>query len=104
VAFLARSVEDGLDAAPVGLGLDERTALQVGPDGIGEVFGAGAVHVVVPSDPPQRCAPGEPLEFSGLVRAAVRAGGTLDPSSGITDAATAPLGVRNGVLHPEDPY
>ena len=106
--FLARALQDGLHTAPVGLGLDERTALLVrmGGDGgaVGEVFGEGAVHVVVPSEVPERCEAGAPLEFSGLTTTALRAGGQVQLPSGATDGTAVPLSVQGGVVSPADPY
>ncbi|MCA9516877.1 MAG: hypothetical protein KC635_18170, partial [Myxococcales bacterium] len=67
VAFVARLATDGGGGAtPVGLGLDEETALVIGPDGAGRVMGEGAVRVVTAPAAPEVCAPGEALGWSAV--------------------------------------
>lgn len=64
VAFVARMWMDGW-SDPLGIGVDESTALLIGPSGR-EVVGRGAVYEVRADAPPQRCVAGATLEFSGL--------------------------------------
>ncbi len=44
--FLDHAVDRGLADEPIGLGIDEATALVVEEDGFGSVIGSGSVHVV----------------------------------------------------------
>ncbi|MCP4445363.1 MAG: hypothetical protein GY811_08470 [Myxococcales bacterium] len=50
--FLARILEDGLSTSPIGIGIDEATALVIDGDGTGEVIGAGSVYVLSPHNGP----------------------------------------------------
>ena len=104
VGFLGRIVKDGWAEAPVGLGVDERTAVVVGPDGTGKVLGKGAAYVVRTSGPPAVCEQGKALEFGGLSYSKLLAGDTVTLPSGETEVPGAPLSASGGVLSPADPY
>ena len=105
VGFVARIVADGWAANARGMGVDESTALVVGPDGAGTVLGDGAVYVVEHDGPPAQCVPGEPLEFDGLSVRALHAGDTIALPSGRTSVAASPLAASGGALDPPDhPY
>lgn len=72
VAFLARL---GLGAK--GVGVDERTALLVEPDGESQVVGWGFVHFLKPTVPPQVLEPGRGLVYRQVPGRRVRAGATF---------------------------
>lgn len=104
VAFTARMIADGWSDAPLGVGVDEQTALLVDADGGGRVVGTGAVYVIAPAAPPATIAPGEPLEWTGVPVYKLRAGDTIELPSGATDVAPRLLDAAGGVLSPENPY
>ena len=60
--FLARLMESGVKA-PRGLGVDERTAAMLEPDGRIKVTGEGAAYVLTPTAPPESM---RPLTFRGI--------------------------------------
>lgn len=104
VGFLARIVQDGWSLAPIGVGVDEATAIVVGPDNMGEVMGSGAAYVVKTTEAPTLCAPGMPLEFANLTSQKLVAGDKLAFPSGATNVAAAPLSASGGTLTPANPY
>lgn len=103
-AFVARAMEDGWLEAPIGLGLDERTALVIGPDGAGEVLGRGAVYLLQPTAPPEVCAAGRPLTVRGLQRRRLEAGAIVQLPSGATTEPPLAFDVVEGALSVSDPY
>lgn len=104
VAFMARATTDGWAAAPLGLGVDEGTALLVDAAGRGVVVGAGAVYAVTAAGPPATCVPGEPLAWDGLAIHELVAGDAIELPSGATDVAGRPLAAEGGALDPANPY
>jgi cyanophycinase len=104
VGFLGRIVQDGWASAPIGVGVDEMTALGIDPAGQGKVFGAGAVYVVKTSEPPAVCQPGQPLDFAGLTVHKLSAGDTVLMPAGDTMVPGLPLAAKSGALIPADPY
>lgn len=63
VAFLARAEHDGLVEQPIGIGVDENTALCIDADGIGRVFSdtAGHAWLVHPQSVEKTLVEGSPL-------------------------------------------
>lgn len=104
VGFLARIMQDGWSDAPIGIGIDEETAVVIGPDSVGQVLGNSAVYVVKPSAPPAVCAPGEALEIAGLTSQKLQAGDLVTFPSGESDAPPQALSASGGALTPADPY
>lgn len=104
LGFLARIHADGWATTATGIGVDEATAVVVGPDGAGTVIGAGHVYVVPADHPAQTCMPGVPLEYDGLELHALSAGNSLTfPGAAATVIAT-PIAAAGGVTIPADPY
>ena len=66
VAFAARMRQDGLATRPLGLGLDEQTALVIDDSGLATVLGRGYVYVVDAAAFPERCEPDQALEISSM--------------------------------------
>lgn len=64
LTFLARSQVDNLDANPVGLAVDENTALLLEANGQWVVVGEGAAYKAIPSKDGLVCQPGTPLSMS----------------------------------------
>ena len=104
VGFLGRIVQDGWAKSPIGIGVDEATAVVVGPDGHGQVLGSGAAYVVRTTEKPTLCAEGKPLDFGGLGYVKLVAGDTVELPSGETGGAAQPLSASGGALTPADPY
>lgn len=104
VTFLARMQEDGLQTVPVGIGVDEATALLVGSDGQGTVVGDGAVYVLRTSAPASVCDAGVPLTMDGVERVRLVAGDTVHLPSGVSPVGPLRLSVVDGVIDPPDPY
>ncbi len=104
LAFVAVAIATGRATAPLGLGLDEATALVVDAAGHGTVLGDGAVYALQPSAPPERCAAGQPLTWSEVALRALRAGDTITLPGGTSAVAAGALGASDGSLVPSDPY
>jgi len=104
VGFLARIVQDGWADDVLGLGVDEGTALLVGPDGTGTVVGDGSVYAVRSNGMPQVCEAGEPLAYADLERVRLVAGDTIALPGGETAVAAELVSAADGGLEPADPY
>ncbi len=66
VTFLARIVQDGWASEAKGIGIDERTALLVNPDGSVTRVGEGAAYFLRTPGSPEVCLSRTPLTFRGL--------------------------------------
>jgi beta-aspartyl-peptidase (threonine type) len=68
IAFLARITAEHKSTRPVGLGIDEGTALCVEPGGLARVHTEknGLAWLVVPSPTPEAIAVGQPLRLRGI--------------------------------------
>ncbi|MCX4239339.1 cyanophycinase [Paraliomyxa miuraensis] len=104
LGFLARIHADGWSNDVTGIGVDEATAVLVGPDGMGTVVGAGHAYVVQADHAPTVCQPGEPLEYPGLVYHALSAGNTLAFPGAAAAGPGDPIAASGGVTIPSDPY
>ncbi|MFN8355448.1 MAG: cyanophycinase [Spirosomataceae bacterium] len=66
VTFMARMYKDW-GYVPKGIGVDERTAVCIEPNGMCQVFGSGQAFFCMPSSKvtmPERCEPNQPLEWN----------------------------------------
>lgn len=104
LTFAARAIRDRWAARPLGLGIDEGTALVIDDAGLGTVLGAGAVYVLAPDHAPETCEPATPLTWSAIDLSELRDGDTIELPSGDTAVAPRALGAAAGVLEPADPY
>jgi cyanophycinase-like exopeptidase len=84
VTLLARLMKDGWAAEPRAIAADRETAVHIDPEtGTAEVF-ATATHqtpyayFMRPSQPPERCEPGQPLTFRDLDVYRIGPGGRFD--------------------------
>lgn len=91
-------------ARPVGLGVDEATALVIDEAGLGTVVGEGAVYAVVPAAAPASCAAGQPLTWDDVPVHALRAGDTIALPAATTTVAAGLVSAGGGALDPADPY
>ncbi len=76
VAFLARIAQDTGSAK--GVGIDERTAVLLEPDGSATIAGEGSAYFVSANKKPEVCAPGKPITFEDLSVYRVPAGGKFN--------------------------
>ena len=106
LVFMARILAVGQAPQIRGIGVDEKTALLLDPDGSGTVVGKGEVDFFDANSKPQLCEPGKPLSFAGLSLERVSHGGAFNvktwhgnnrsyavsvlPSSGKAVIATTP--------------
>jgi cyanophycinase len=106
VSFLGRILADGWSSsgAARGIGVDEGTALVIDAAGSGTVMGSGAVYLVEAKGAPTQCAPGKPLEMTGLGVRKLVAGDTVSLPSGESAVPLAPLSASGGTLSPMNPY
>ncbi len=104
LAFTARMITDDLHTAPLGIGVDEQTALVVDANGSGTVVGAGAVYVLAPDHPPTTCATGQKLVWSNVNLFELRAGESLSLPAGSTAVPARSISTTGGTLVPADPY
>lgn len=101
IGFVARVVADGWGEPVLGIGVDEKTALVVGPDGLGSVLGAGGVHLLRSAGAPQQCAPGLTLEYADLDHYTLTAGDSVQLPSGVPGGIAAEkLSASMGALDP----
>ena len=64
LTFLARSYRENPELDSVlGIGVNEKTSVLVGPDGIGHVLGAGPVYFILDDHFPETAVPGQPLTY-----------------------------------------
>jgi len=66
LVFMARILESRQATHIRGIGVDEKTALLVEPDGSAQVVGKGAVDFFEADQKAQVCEPGKPLSLSGI--------------------------------------
>lgn len=100
IGFVARIVEDSWSDVALGIGVDEQTALVVGPDNVGEVLGAANVHLLHSNGPPQLCAPDQPLAYADLDWYVLGPGDTVPLPAGVPAVPTMKLSADGGMLTP----
>lgn len=66
IAFVARTKQDHPDSAPMGLGVDEGTALVIDATGLATVMGDGYVYVVDGSNAAEQCEANQPLSYTNV--------------------------------------
>jgi len=99
LVFLARIVNNGWAAQPRGIGVDERTALLVLPNGSATMVGSGAAYFLQAPGPAQVLAEKTPMTYLNIGVYKVPQGGTFNFStwSG-TGGVAYTLNVNNGSL------
>jgi cyanophycinase len=102
MAFLARQIQDGKSASPLGVAVNEVTSLEVDRNGLATVVGDGPAYFVLADHAPEVCRSGTPLTYSNFKIWKVATGGTFNlmnrPTSGYYLRS-----VTNGVLS-SNPY
>jgi cyanophycinase len=98
---MARSVRDTWAPTVRAIGIDERTAVAVEPDGWSSVLGEGAAYFFRSTRAPTACEPGTPLCFPVVSVMRAKAG---DATSNLTtwtgNGTSYTLWVVNGVVRP----
>lgn len=103
LAFVARAYVAGWTQKPLGIGLDEETAVVIDELGVAGVLGDGVIYVVAPTAAPMRCVAGEPLAWAGVPLFALRDGDAWTlPRTSLHDPLE--LSAAAGALTPTDPY
>jgi cyanophycinase-like exopeptidase len=112
VTLLARLMQDDWSSQPRAIAADRETALHIDPkDGTAEVFATAThptpfVYFLRPTQPPERCEPGQPLTFRDVEVYRIGPGGRFDlaawqGSGGISYSLSAKDGVlsssRDGI-------
>jgi len=97
VAFLARIAQN--TGAAKGVGIDERTAVLLEPDGSTRIVGEGAAYFLRAGKAPGICVAGQPLTFEDLSVYRVSAGGKFNFLSWTGEGGESySLSARSGVL------
>ncbi len=66
ITFLARISIDGWTREPLGIGIDEKTAVLMDADGIARVVGAGAAYFLRTPGQPEQCIPNTALTYRNV--------------------------------------
>jgi len=89
VAFLARIYTNGWSSDVKGLGVDERTAILVNPDGSATRVGSGAAYFFRTPGAPQTCLSGTPLTYQNVSVYKMNGSATFNLSSWTGTGGTA---------------
>jgi cyanophycinase len=101
VTFMSRLQADNDLGEVKGVGVDERTAVLVAPDGSSVTRGKGSAHFVRAYESPTTIAPGEPLSHHALETHAVSDGQSFDLSNWTSpDVEPTSMKVDKGKLTP----
>ena len=100
LGFLARIMKSGWSSSPRGVGVDEKSAVLVEPDGKAAVVGTGkGAYFLRPTEPPEICETGKPLTFRRISVYRVKTGGHFDLTSWTGDGGMAySLSVERGKI------
>ncbi len=69
VAFMARLIKDFAVSSPIGIGVDEKTAVAIEENGSTKVFGSGTAHFLFASSIPEQCEGGKKLIWNNQGKA-----------------------------------
>lgn len=86
-----------------GIGVEERAALLLEPDGRGTVVGRGDAYFVAPLKGPTVLEQGQPLTIGDITVQKVAPGHSFNVKEWQGDATTYTLTVENGVIHSTQP-
>jgi cyanophycinase-like exopeptidase len=95
---MARILASGQADKIRAIGVDEKTAVLVDPDGHAQVVGKGEADFFEASDKPELCVAGKPLTFSLISFDFVHAGSEFDLRDWNKKATGAYLEVRAGQI------
>ena len=99
ITFLARIVQDGWASTAKGVGIDEKTALAMEPDGSAIVLGSGAAYFLNTPGAPEVCQPKTDLTYHNISVYRVAGSATFNFSSWTGSGGTSyTLNVDNGIV------
>jgi cyanophycinase-like exopeptidase len=99
LVFLARIVNNGWAAQPRGIGIDERTAILVTPNGAGTMVGTGAAYFLQAPGPAQVLADRTPMTYLNIGVYKVPQGGTFNFSTWTgTGGVAYTLNINSGAV------
>ena len=104
VSFLARLSTSYGAVNPIGLGIDERTALVIDSSSRGLVMGQGYIYLVRSLSAPEICIEGQPLTHTGLDYVRLSNGDQIQFPVDTNQTSNQSMAVNNGVLTPRQPY
>lgn len=100
LVFMARILQSGKTSHIHGIGVDEKTAVLVDPDGHAKVVGKGEAEFFTASRKPRVCLPGHPLTFGPIRVREVPAGRTFDLRQWTGSEPVTTISVHNGAIEP----
>jgi cyanophycinase len=104
ITFLARIVNDGWANQALGVGIDERTALAMEPNGSATVLGEGSVYFVLAPGVPEVCREKKALTYHNISVYRVPVSGTFNFAKWKGSGGTAyMLNVNSGVVTSTQP-
>jgi cyanophycinase-like exopeptidase len=104
ITFLARIVNDGWASTGKGVGIDERTALAMEPNGSATVLGSGAAYFLRTPGLPEVCLPRQPLTYHNISVYRVSGAATFNFASWTGTGGTAYiLNVDSGLVTSTQP-
>lgn len=98
LVFMARILASGQTVRIRGIGVDEKTALLVEPDGKARVVGKGEVDFFEASGRPTVCKPGLPLSLAPISKESVKTGKSFNLATWQGESAGATLSIDKGKL------
>jgi cyanophycinase len=100
LVFMARILASGQTKTIRAIGVDERNAVLVDPDGHAKVVGKkdGEADFYEASGRPQQCEAGKPLTFASIRKQAVRSGATFDVADWQGNAGVSAISVEAGKI------
>lgn len=100
LAFMARILASGQTSTIRAIGVDERNAVLVDPDGHAVVVGKpnGDANFYQASGKPQQCEPGKPLIFSSITNQIVSTGKTFDLRTWHGDGTAVGVSVHGPII------
>jgi cyanophycinase len=104
VTFLARITQDDWAVKALGVGIDERTALTMEPNGVAKVVGYNSVYFLTTPGDPELCQPKTDLTYRGISVLRLSPGETFDFSTWTSSNGTSyTLNVEAGVITSTQP-
>jgi cyanophycinase len=99
IVFMARILQDGSAHDIHGIGMDERSAGLLEPDGTMKIVGTGkGAYFYHPTQRPAVCVASKPLTFTGISVQKVAAGESFNVANWKGDGVSYTLNVTNGEL------
>ena len=100
LVFMARILASGQTKTIRAIGVDERNAVLVDPDGHAQIIGkaGGEADFYEATGKPQQCEPGKPLTFKAISKRSVPTGGTFNLARWQGNAAVSTISVDNGKI------